>query len=68
MTVVEIIVALFLPPLAVLMKTPRLNGPFWLSVVLWLLGYIPGVIYAIYYVTTEQRFLAVRQATARPLG
>lgn len=55
MTVIEIIIALFLPPLAVYMETRRLNGQFWLSVILWLLGHIPGVIYALYLITTDER-------------
>lgn len=55
MTLVEIIIALFLPPLAIFMETRRLKGQFWLSVLLWLLGHIPGVIYALYVITTDQR-------------
>ena len=52
MTVVEIVVALFLPPLAVFMHR-GFKMQFWLCLVLTLLAWIPGVIYAFYVVTQE---------------
>ncbi len=48
MTVVEILLALFFPPLAVYLRTRRIDRRFWLTVLLWLLGHIPGVVYALY--------------------
>jgi uncharacterized membrane protein YqaE (UPF0057 family) len=51
-TVLEIIIALFLPFLAVLLK----KGPtkeVLIAFLLQLLGHIPGVIYAIFVVTAE---------------
>jgi uncharacterized membrane protein YqaE (UPF0057 family) len=61
-TVLEIIIALFFPPLAVFLATRRISGQFWLSVLLWLLGHIPGVIYALYVITTDGR--ASRRSSA----
>ena len=52
MTLVEVILSLFLPPLAVFLKK-GLGRQFWITVVLTLLGHVPGVIYAI-MVTTEK--------------
>lgn len=51
MCVLQTIVAFFLPPLAVLWKR-GLGSSFVLSIILTLLGYVPGVVYAIYVVVT----------------
>lgn len=53
----EVVIALFLPPLAVFLKR-GFGRPFWLSIVLTLLGHLPGVVYAIYVVTAEGRVAA----------
>jgi uncharacterized membrane protein YqaE (UPF0057 family) len=45
-----IIVAILLPPLAVLLHEGRANSRFLLSILLWLLFYIPGLIYALYVI------------------
>ena len=45
MTLLEIILAIFLPPLAVGLRR-GLSGPFWLNVLLTIIGWIPGVIHA----------------------
>ncbi len=41
------ILAILLPPLAVYLYEQEINGRFWLSVLLTLLFWIPGVIYAV---------------------
>lgn len=41
------ILAILLPPLAVYLKVGEVNGKFWLSLILTLLFWIPGVIYAL---------------------
>ncbi|WP_276485951.1 YqaE/Pmp3 family membrane protein [Paraflavitalea pollutisoli] len=41
------ILAILLPPLAVYLKVGEINGKFWLSLILTLLFWIPGVIYAL---------------------
>jgi uncharacterized membrane protein YqaE (UPF0057 family) len=42
-----VIIAILLPPLAVAL-VDGLSGPFWLSILLTILFYLPGLIYAIY--------------------
>ncbi len=46
-TVLLAILAILLPPLAVYLKEGIISGKFWLSLVLTLLFWIPGVIYAL---------------------
>lgn len=46
-TLLLVIIAILLPPLAVAL-VDGLTGPFWLSLLLTLLFYIPGLIYALY--------------------
>lgn len=46
-TVLLAILAVLLPPLAVYLKEGTINGKFWLSVLLSLLFWLPGVIYAL---------------------
>lgn len=50
MTVIEAILAVVLPPVAVAMKK-GIKRPFWIDVLLTLLGHIPGVVYALMVVT-----------------
>ena len=52
MTVVELIIALVLPPLAVAMKK-GLNKQVLIAAVLQLCGHFPGVLYGLYVVTRE---------------
>ena len=49
--IVLIILAILLPPLAVYMHQEEINGKFWLSLLLWFLFILPGVIYALLVVT-----------------
>ncbi len=46
-TLLLVILAILLPPLAVALHEGRINGKFWLSLILTLLFWIPGVIYAL---------------------
>jgi uncharacterized membrane protein YqaE (UPF0057 family) len=46
-TLLLVILAILLPPLAVALHEGGINGKFWLSVLLTLLFWIPGVIYAL---------------------
>lgn len=46
-TLLLVILAILLPPLAVGLHQGELNGTFWLNVVLTLLGYLPGIIHAL---------------------
>ena len=45
MTLLEIVLAILLPPLAVGMRR-GLGGAFWLNVLLTIIGWVPGVIHA----------------------
>jgi uncharacterized membrane protein YqaE (UPF0057 family) len=49
--VVLILLAILLPPLAVYLHQGEVNGKFWISLLLWFLFILPGVIYAILVVT-----------------
>ena len=49
--VVLIILAILLPPLAVYLHEGEINSKFWISLLLWFLFIIPGVIYALLVVT-----------------
>jgi uncharacterized membrane protein YqaE (UPF0057 family) len=49
MDVLRIIFAIILPPLGVFLQV-GLGKHFWLNILLTLLGYIPGIIHAIYII------------------
>ncbi len=48
--ILQVIVSLFIPPLAVYMKNGKIDNAFWINVVLTILGGLPGVIHALYVV------------------
>lgn len=54
MDVFRIIVAILLPPLGVFL-TIGFAGHFWLNLLLTLLGYIPGMIHALWVILRERR-------------
>lgn len=45
----KILFAILLPPLGVFFEV-GLTGPFWINLILTLLGYIPGIIHALYVI------------------
>jgi uncharacterized membrane protein YqaE (UPF0057 family) len=47
--IVRIIIAILLPPLGVFLQV-GLGGQFWLNILLTLLGYIPGIVHAVYII------------------
>ena len=47
MSILSIILAIFLPPLAVGLQK-GITGSFWLNLLLTLIGWVPGVIHAFY--------------------
>ena len=49
MDVLRIILAILLPPLGVFMQV-GLGKHFWLNVLLTLLGYLPGIVHAIWVI------------------
>ena len=48
--ILQVIAALFIPPLAVYMKKGKIDNAFWINIVLTLLGGIPGELHALYVV------------------
>ncbi len=49
MDILRIIVAIFLPPLGVFLQV-GFGTHFWINVILTILGYIPGIIHALYII------------------
>ncbi|MDM7917223.1 MAG: YqaE/Pmp3 family membrane protein [Candidatus Eisenbacteria bacterium] len=52
MDVLRVIFAILLPPLGVFLQV-GLGKQFWLNVLLTLLGYIPGIVHAIWIIATR---------------
>lgn len=50
MDLVKIVVAILLPPLGVFLEV-GFRGAFWLNILLTLLGYIPGIIHAVWIIS-----------------
>ncbi len=46
-TLLQVILAIILPPLAVYLHEGEINNKFWLDLILTILGFLPGVIYAL---------------------
>lgn len=46
-TLLLVIIAILLPPLAVFLHEGRINNRFWIDLILTLLFYLPGLIYAL---------------------
>ena len=53
MELVKIIISILLPPLGVFMQV-GLGKHFWLNIILTLLGYIPGIIHAIWVIAKNK--------------
>lgn len=52
MDVVRIILAIFIPPLGVFLQV-GIGIHFWINILLTLLGYIPGIIHALWVITRK---------------
>lgn len=50
--IIKIILAVILPPLGVLLEV-GFGKHFWINIILTLLGFIPGIIHAIYIIATR---------------
>jgi uncharacterized membrane protein YqaE (UPF0057 family) len=50
--IIKIIAAVLLPPLGVFLEV-GLKGHFWLNILLTLLGFIPGIIHALYVIVKK---------------
>lgn len=53
MDVIRIVVAILLPPLGVFLQV-GLGVHFWLNILLTLLGYIPGIIHAVWTIMRRE--------------
>lgn len=49
MDLLRILIAILLPPLGVFLQV-GLGGAFWLNILLTLLGYIPGIVHAVWII------------------
>ncbi len=49
MDILRIVVAIFLPPLGVFLQE-GIGLQFWINILLTLLGYIPGIIHAVWII------------------
>jgi uncharacterized membrane protein YqaE (UPF0057 family) len=49
MDVIRILIAILVPPLGVFLQV-GLGLHFWLNILLTLLGYVPGIIHAVYII------------------
>jgi uncharacterized membrane protein YqaE (UPF0057 family) len=52
MDILRIIFSVLIPPLGVFLKV-GIGGHFWLNILLTLLGYIPGLIHAIWVISSK---------------
>ncbi|MAD77052.1 MAG: YqaE/Pmp3 family membrane protein [Rheinheimera sp.] len=52
MDLIRIIVAILLPPLGVFLQV-GIGAQFWINILLTLLGYIPGIIHAVYIIAKK---------------
>jgi len=49
MDLIRIILAIILPPLGVFLQV-GIGKHFWINIILTLLGYIPGIVHAVYII------------------
>lgn len=54
MDIVRIILAIIFPPLGIFLQV-GLTFHFWINIVLTLLGYIPGIVHAVYIIGVKSR-------------
>jgi len=52
MDIIRIIAAILLPPLGVFLQV-GIGPQFWINILLTLLGYIPGIVHAVYIIATR---------------
>jgi uncharacterized membrane protein YqaE (UPF0057 family) len=50
--ILRLVAAILLPPLGVFLKV-GFGGHFWLNILLTLLGYIPGIIHAVWIIAKK---------------
>ena len=53
MDILRIVLAVILPPLGVFLQE-GLGKHFWINVLLTILGYIPGIVHAVYIIASRE--------------
>lgn len=53
MDLIRLILSILIPPLGVFLQV-GLTGQFWLNVLLTILGYVPGLIHAVWIIFTRR--------------
>ena len=53
MDLIRLLLAILLPPVGVYQQV-GLSGQFWLNILLTLLGYIPGIVHAVWIIATRK--------------
>lgn len=53
MKLIKIIVAIILPPLGVFLQV-GIGKHFWINIILTLLGYVPGIVHAVWVVAKNK--------------
>ncbi|KAJ6928465.1 hydrophobic protein LTI6B [Populus alba x Populus x berolinensis] len=56
---IDILIAIILPPLGVFLRF-GCGVEFWICLLLTILGYIPGIIYAVYAITKKEGVVVAR--------
>lgn len=54
MSILRLILAILLPPVGVFL-TVGIGGAFWLNILLTILGYIPGIIHAVWVIAKNDQ-------------
>ncbi|ABE54099.1 protein of unknown function UPF0057 [Shewanella denitrificans OS217] len=49
MDLIRILIAIFIPPLGVFLQV-GIGRDFWINIILTLLGYIPGIVHAVWVI------------------
>ncbi len=58
MDLIRILLSILLPPLGIFLQV-GIGPQFWINVLLTLLGYIPGIVHAVYIIATRPRLAAL---------
>ncbi len=53
MELIKILLAIFLPPVAVFLQV-GIGKHFWINILLTLLGYIPGIVHAVWVIAKKK--------------
>ncbi|NKB66548.1 MAG: YqaE/Pmp3 family membrane protein [Candidatus Latescibacteria bacterium] len=54
MPIVRLILAIILPPVGAYLQV-RLTTHFWINLVLTIIGYVPGIIHALWLILTDKK-------------